>query len=526
MARPGTGVTRRAALATALGTAMTTALRGSPAVGGSVSAATDQSKPPDTQSRRGPLTRLLAELALDTKTEDIPARTYLAAKKMVLDTVGVTIAGYRAGGIPEVVAQMREWGGKPEATLHVYGGKLPAPQAAFANSAMSHALDFDHTHQFGVGHVMVSLWPAAMAIAEMTGASGKELLAAVILGQEVTCRLGSAFRKQKAKGGYFVMGFLPASVIGGFGTTAAACRLFGMTVEQTVHALGINYAQAAGNRQALFDKTLTKRLQPAFAARSALWATALARRGVTGPLNALEGDAGLFRIYKNADPCTAKDLTEPRDFYEIERDSIKPHPCCCVSHAFVAAELGRQHKFTAEDIDLIQVHMTTGPSLTGGPFRIGNDPQVDVQFSSAYCVALGVLRGRMGLAEITNEQVLKDTEVAELAKRVVMAPMKELPPPEPAKTGPIPWTKGGGRYHGVKVKSKDGRTFTCFRTHSQVLGPDVTMATDNVLNKFHQCAQFSGVCPPGKAKAIIQAVMSLDDTSDVARFAQDNLVLL
>ena len=360
----------------------------------------------------------------------------------------------------------------------------------------------------------------------MTSASGKDLLAAVILGQEVTCRLGLAFRKQKAKGGYFTMGFLPASVIGGFGTTAAACRLFGMSVDQTVNALGINYAQASGNRQALFDKTLTKRLQPAFAARSALWAAALAKRGVTGPANALEGDAGLFRIYKNADPCTREDLVESSDFYEIQRDSIKPHPCCCVADAYTAVQLGRQRDFKADDIDLIQVHFRSGPSLTGGSFRIGNDPQVNAQFSVAYCVALGVLRGRMGLAEITNEQILKDEEVLELAKRVVMAPLEELPPPEPPNSDSIPWATGGGRYHGVKVRTKDGKTYTCFRTHRDALGPENTMAMDFVLRKFRQCTEFSGICPPKKAEAIVESVMGLDKAGDASQFVRDSLVLL
>ena len=519
-----TRMTRRKMFRTAAGAGMATVTLPATVFAGSAKA---EESPPSAGNEAGSvgLTKILAELALHTTTDDIPAKTYVAAKKMVLDTIGVTIAGHNAGGIPEVIEQMRDWGGKPEATLLIHGGKLPAPHAAFANSAMAHAHDFDHTHQFGVGHVMVSLLPVCLAAAEMTNASGKDLLAAVILGQEVTCRLGLAFRKQKAKGGYFVMGFLPASVIGGFGTTAAACRMFGMTVERTVHALGINYAQASGNRQALFDKTLTKRLQPAFAARSALWSAALAERGVTGPPNALEGDAGLFRIYKNADPCAPEDLAGPRDFYEIERDSVKPHPCCCVSHAAVAAQLGRQHDFKAEDIELIQVHMRPGPSLTGGPFRIGDNPQVDAQFSSAYCVALGVLRGRVGLTELTDEQVLRDTEVANLAQRVVMAPLDELPPPKPPEPGLIEWAAGGNRYHGVKVRTKDGRTFTCFRTYREVLGPETTMAMDHVVRKFHQCARFSGICPPKKADAIIDAVMQLDKTAAAAELIRDSLIL-
>lgn len=517
-------ITRRTALTTAAA-ALATAVSPSRLLTSAARCEEAANRPAKAASGGDSLTRVLADLALGTDATEIPARAYLAAKKMVLDAIGTTISGYNAEGIAEVVAQVRDWGGKPEATLLVHGGKLPSPQAAFANSAMCHAQDFDHTHGMGVGHVMPSLLPVCLAVAEMTGVSGKELLAAVILGQEVTCRLGIAFNKQKAKGGFSTLGFLPASVIGGFGTTAAACRLFGMSVDRTVSALGVNYAQASGNRQALFEKTLTKRLQPAFAARSALWAAALSRRGVTGPAAALEGEAGLFRMYRNADPCTAADLAGPRDFYEIERDSIKPHPCCCVCHAAVAVELGKKHKLKAEDIELVQVHMTPGPSLTGGPFRLGANPQATAQFSSAYCVALGVLRGRMGLAEIEPRRILEDKEVLDLARRVVMAPLAELPEPKPAEPGRIPWSMGGNNYHGVKVRTADGRTLTCFRTRREILGPEKTMAMENVLGKFYQCTDYSRICPRSKAEKIVDAVMGLDKIGRAADFV-DALVLL
>ncbi|OHD52006.1 MAG: hypothetical protein A2096_13630, partial [Spirochaetes bacterium GWF1_41_5] len=400
-------------------------------------------------------TRILAELVLNTKTGGIPEKACEAAKKMIIDSIGCAIAGYKAEGIPEVLEQLMDWGGKEESTVLIYGKKLPAPLAAFANSAMTHAFDFDHSHQpSGLGHILPSVLPVCLAAAEITGCSGKDFLAAVILGFEVTARLGLAFKKAEAKGGYFSMGFLPAGIIGGFGATASVCRILGMDIEQTIHALGINYAQAAGNRQALFDKTLTKRLQPAFTARSSLWAAMLAKRGITGPVHALEGSAGLFSIYKNAEPCLAQELTEKRDFYEIERDTVKSHPCCCFAHAHLACELGKKRNFKAEDIDLIQVHMESGHSLTGGKFFIGDNPQTNAQFSSAYAVALGVLRGRMGLKEIDSDQVRADTEVAELAGRVVMAPIQEIPKPAAPYENLIPWTGHGNNYQGVKVKTR------------------------------------------------------------------------
>ncbi len=463
-------------------------------------------------------TRILAELALNTKSEDISPAAYEAAKKMIVDTTGCLIAGYKAEGIPEVIEQLLDWGGKEEATVLIYGRKLPAPLAAYANSAMSHAFDYDHSHQPSmVGHILPSVLPVSLAAAEMTGCSGREFLDAVILGFEVTARLGAAFTKAEAKGGYFAMGFLPAGTIGGFGAVAAACRILGMDIEQTIHAMGINYAQAAGNRQALFDKTLTKRLQPAFTTRSALWAAMLARRGITGPTHALEGSAGLFSIYKNADPCLAEDLTEERDFYEIERDTIKPHPCCCFSQACTACELGRTHSFKAEDIELIQTHMkSSGPSLTGGAFYIGDNPQTNAQFSSAYVTALGVLRGRMGLREIDSDQVRADTEVAELAGRVVMAPIEEIPPPAGQDESLMPWRPYDDRYQGVKVVTKDGKVYTCFRTFRELIGPETTMAIDFVRSKFHECTEFSGLYSAEESDGIIGEIMELDQRGNLA----------
>lgn len=463
-------------------------------------------------------TRILAELALNTKSEDISPEAYEAAKKMLVDTIGCTIAGYRAEGIPEVIEQLLDWGGKEESTVLLYGKKLPAPLAAYANSAMCHALDYDHSHQPSmVGHILPSVLPVSLAAAEIRECSGREFLAAVILGFEVTARLGLAFRRAEANGDYFVMGFLPAGIIGGFGATASACRILGMDIEQTVHAMGINYAQASGNRQALFDKTLTKRLQPAFTTRCALWAAMLAKRGITGSVHALEGSAGLFSIYKNAETCLAEQLTEERDFYEIERDTVKPHPCCCFSQACTACELGRRHAFKAEDIELIQTHMGSGPSLTGGAFFIGDNPQTNAQFSSAYVTALGVLRGRMGLKEIDSDQVRADTEVAELARRVVMAPIEDIPAPAADQDESlIPWQKHGNRYQGVKVRTRDGKVFTCFRTFRELIGPEATMAMPFIRKKFHECTEFSGLYSAVESDDIIDGIMELDKRSNIA----------
>ena len=216
------------------------------------------------------LTESLSKLGMENRNQSIPESAMAAAEKMVLDALGCAMGGVNAPGIDAVVEQMRYWGGRNEATVLVAGDRLPGPNAAFANSAMIHALDYDDIHIPGSLHITSIVVPAALAAAEMSGSSGGEFISAVVMGVETACRLGMAYQKRRS--GLQGSGFLPSSIVGGFGAVVAGARLFGLSIDQCVHAMGINYSQVAGNRQALHDNSLTKRLQPAFATRSAMWA--------------------------------------------------------------------------------------------------------------------------------------------------------------------------------------------------------------------------------------------------------------
>jgi len=119
------------------------------------------------------LTRALAEFALMTKTDSVPESALAASRKLTLDSLACALAGWHAPGVADVVDQMRTWGGAPEASLLIHGGHLPAPNAAFANSVMIHALDYDDVHIPGSLHIMSVVLPAALAAGEMAGATGR-----------------------------------------------------------------------------------------------------------------------------------------------------------------------------------------------------------------------------------------------------------------------------------------------------------------------------------------------------------------
>ena len=177
--------------------------------------------------------------------------------------------------------------------MFVFGGKYPAHHAALVNGGMSHARDYDDTHDAAILHAGVSAVPAAIAAGQLRGKlSGADLIAAVAAGLEVTCRLGVAIKVDIIESG-----FIYTSLLGYFGATAAAGRALGLNEEEMVNAFGIVYSSVAGNHQVTRDASLMKRLQPGLAAQAAVLAVQLAKRGIRGAQNVFEGADGFFRVY-------------------------------------------------------------------------------------------------------------------------------------------------------------------------------------------------------------------------------------
>jgi 2-methylcitrate dehydratase PrpD len=203
----------------------------------------------------------------------------------------------------------------------------------------------------------------------------------------------------------------------------------------------------------------------------------------------------------------------------VERDSIKYHPVCCVPHATIAVEIGKSDKWESQTLASIQLHVKDGPGLTGDPFRFGANIQASAQFSSAYCAALGVLRGRIDLPEIMPVRILEDVEVYHWAQRVIMAPMCDLHTPTPVPNGAIPWIPRGGDIYAIEVCSRDGRRRRVVKTYRDILGPDVTMDWNKIVNKFTRCAAFGEVAPL-RTQLIIDHVVNLEYESTIDRLLE------
>src|SRR4051794_30596901 len=181
----------------------------------------------------------LAQHVCRTGYADLPESAIESARRDILDTFGCMLGGSGAPGIDELFTVTSRWGGLAESRVLLRGIGLPAPQAALLNACMGHALDFDDTLDTGGSiHPGVSVLGAALAVCDSVGAvTGQELLLAVALGLDVSCRIALASTLDR--------GWHRTAAIGIFGATATAGKLLGLTPEQILAAFGIAYSHAA-----------------------------------------------------------------------------------------------------------------------------------------------------------------------------------------------------------------------------------------------------------------------------------------
>jgi 2-methylcitrate dehydratase PrpD len=340
------------------------------------------------------LSHELAHHAADTPYAAIPSSAVEAAKRFLLDALAVAWAGSDAPGCRETHALLVQEGGRPDATAWAYGGRLPAGAAAFINGMSSAALDYDALGRDAPVHVAVTVFPAALAIAEREHASGQDFLAALVLASDIMCRLGGAASHPHKGWSY-------TSVLGGFGAAAAAARLLKLDEVRTRHALGIAFLQASGTQQFNIEPSLSKRMLSAFASRAGVHAAQLAQSGITAPREVIEGKFGLYRLYQNGDRKRLVDGLGNR--FESENLSIKKYPSCGCNHTAIEATLKivEQHDLKPDDVDSIEVLVTPYiDRIVGGDYDPSGDAQVAAQFNIRYSIACALVRRKLGLLEI------------------------------------------------------------------------------------------------------------------------------
>jgi 2-methylcitrate dehydratase PrpD len=444
----------------------------------------------------------IASWAQSLRFEDIPRDVLEAAKQHVLDTLGCGLAAHATGVACEGRATMAELGGEPQATVIGLESGLPAANAAFANAMLCHGLDFDDTHSDSVSHVSAVVAPASLAAGEAVGASGRDVLTAIVAGNEVVTRVGMA-----ASGRFHSRGFHPTAICGIFGGTVAAGKLGGLDAETTTRALGIAGSMASGIFAYLEDGTPTKPIHPAWAAHGAHLATRLAFHGAAGPQSVFEGKFGLYHSFVAAEPGEVDiggQIDDLGSRWETPRIAYKPFPVCHFMHGSLGAAdqalAGR--RLSPEEIDEVVVTVpAAGVSLVLEPADQKRVPRSDYEgkFSLQYSVASMLVRGHVAVSDFT-EGAISDPAVLAVAAKVTY---------ETPEYATYPQAFPGG----VRVLLASGETLSADFPY-QKGGPENPLSASEVSAKFRDNAKLA--LSDSAVEALAEAILSLEEQDDLS----------
>lgn len=441
------------------------------------------------------LERKFVEYIVNTQFEDIPHNPIALMKDVVLNEFGAIIAGAAVQGCPEAVRQCKEWGGRKEATILVYGGQVSAHNAAFGNSFMARAVGVDEAMSPGL-HIGGSSVPTALAAAELVGGcSGKELLTALTTGTELSARLNFSTNYN---------GFDATGVCAIFASAAIAGRILGLNSEQMWNALGHAFNRSGGSFQGTIDGSIAARVLQGSASQGGIMCAQLAKRGITGPRNFLEGVYGYFHLYAGDKYDPEAIIGELGTRYEVGKTFIKKYPSCGSTNPSIDAifDLMAEKGVTPEG--LAEIKVTVVPwtyNLTGKPFEYGDDPRISAMYSIQYCVANALLRRSCRIRHF-DESAVREPKIMEIINKIHIMADPTLDPRNELATH-------------MEVRMKDGTVY-----HKAVEFPRGTaqnpLTKEELMDKFQDSISYGGKpLPKENIKGIISLVDRLEKIKDV-----------
>ncbi len=443
-------------------------------------------------------TRALAEFAAELQYADIPAHVIEGAKDLMVDWLGSAIAGKGARPVVALEQFAAEMGPRDGPSEIIPSRGVTSPLfAALINGAASHVAEQDDVHNGAVFHPGTVVFPAVLAVAQAEQASGRDLLVAAVAGYEVGIRVGEFLGRSHYKI------FHTTGTAGTLAVAAAVARLLGLDADATQHALGSAGTQAAGLWEFLRDAADSKQLHTAKAAADGLLAAYLARSGVTGARQILEGEQGLAAgMSTDSDPARLTGNLGTR--WATIETSYKLHASCRHTHPAADALLSLMEQ---EHLSHDQIARVTARVHQGAIDVLGQvvEPTSvhQAKFSMGTVLGLIAVRGSAGLDDF--EGALDDARVSSFRERVRMVLDDEVDAAYPRR-----WL---GR---VEVETVDGRTLRG-RVDVPKGDPGNSLSRLELEQKVLRLARFSGGATDAEAKAAIERVWRLDGAEHVGR---------
>ena len=440
---------------------------------------------------------------IETSFETLDAEVVEDAKRRIVDIVGCMIGGANAPGCSMIRDLVKEWGGKKEATILVHGVKAPAHNVAMVNSIMARSFDYGVLIPYidgkpVIGHISETTIPTAITMAEWKNQGGKELITALVLGDDIASRLLKASDKGPPKG------WDCTGTVAAFGAAAIAGKLMTLSMHQILNAFGIVVNQLAGTMQNVEDGVHSFKLPQGLSARAGIFSAELASKGFTGMKDPLLSREGYFALYSPTYDSEILTKELGRKFYAD--GTFKPYPSCRAVHPAIDCTLNlvRDYDIKTENIEEVILHTTPAhcDSVMGQPFKIGDFPQGNASFNLRYNVANVLLRKSVKLEHFT-EQFIRDPKVIDLTKKVNL--MATIPSNKMLDIAEI------------KVRMKDGREF---HAHVDAVKGDPIkkpLTKGEIEEKFRANVAFSKTISKGNAEAVLDMLNHLEEIDRITK---------
>ncbi len=435
----------------------------------------------------------LADWVIELDFDQLPPRAVEVARLLVLDQLGLQLRG---ATLPNTQPQRRlvaAMHAAQQSTVVLGGTRTVAPYAAYVNGTMACSCEFDDMHMYA-SHVGSYVVPAALAFAESTGASGREVITAVVAGAQVMSLLGATTIRNMIRDGWH-----GAKVVGIFGAAAAAGKLLSLTAEQLANAFGVAGSDASGTMEYEHGGGEVKRMHAGSAGRSGSQAALLAKDGLTGPLTIMEGTRGLLRLFGDTQDEPRAELW---DHFHIIDTMFRMYPAIGSAAPALDAvrHLREHHDLPWRDAREIRLGLPAFAVAHGATVTRPTDA-VSAQFSTAFSVALMLVRGKIRPEDYTNSRLWTDRDLLSVIDKIVPYP-KVFEPEQPVLSCQLDVTLRDGR-----ILSHCQRGFRGYPSNPETSDRDFE-------TKF--LANVEGILSPAVAQRMIELTGELDRLDDIA----------
>ncbi|HVR33083.1 MAG TPA: MmgE/PrpD family protein [Acidimicrobiia bacterium] len=422
-------------------------------------------------------TGLLARFAVETTFEGLPDSTVHAAKRSLVDSVGVMVAGSRHRAVETLISVMPT-GGRHRLVART--DTMGIIDATTLNGVMAHVLDFDDTILPTRCHISAPMVSALLAASEEEAPSGRDVLAAFVVGFELVTRTADSVYDGNT-------GWHGTGVMGPLGVAAAVGRLFGLDVDGTVQALAIAANSAAGLRASF--GSMTKSLNLGKAGGNGMLSALLARRGFTGGVGILDEDSRFLRLFSDS-PDTSILVNQLSERWAVERNGFKPHPCGFVAHAAIDAALEVRRIGGVPPEEVRDVRLIVPPETMRLTANRHPKTGLEAKFSVFHAVAAAYADGYVSPETFTDAAAV-DPRYTSLAARIVTEVDRAL---------------AQDQAH-ISIVSSDGREVDATIEHA--LGTESNpMSDDQLTEKFQRLVE---PVLPHTSSQILDVLWSFDD---------------